>query len=142
MEHTHLLKLSVGTESVEDLADWQGSQRQRWPANTAVHVTRMWPKRESEVLNGGSLYWVIKGVILCRQRVLGLESVSGTDGIKRCAIILDAPLVRTEAAPRRPFQGWRYLTPADAPRDLPKGRTAEQALPPALARALAEIGLR
>jgi len=142
MEHTHLLKLSVGTESVEDLAGWQASQRGRWPADTAVHITRMWPKREDAVLNGGSMYWVIKGVIQCRQRVVGLEQVTGSDGIARCAIILDAPLIRTEAAARRPFQGWRYLNPKDAPRDLTKGREAEDALPPELAQALAEIGLR
>lgn len=142
MEHTHLLKLSVGTDSVEDLADWQTSQRGRWPAGTAVHVTRMWPKREDAVLNGGSMYWVIKGVIQCRQRVVGLEAVTGSDGIGRCAIILDAPLIRTQGAPRRPFQGWRYLDPKDAPPDLPKGREAEDTLPPELALALAEIGLR
>lgn len=142
MEHTHLLKLSVGTESVDDLAAWQTSQRGRWPAGTAVHVTRMWPKREAELLGGGSMYWVIKGVIQCRQTVVGLEQVTGSDGINRCAIILDAPLIRTEAAPRRPFQGWRYLDPKDAPRDLPRGRASEEPLPHALAQALAEIGLR
>jgi hypothetical protein len=142
MTHTHLLKLSVGTDSVEDLAAWQDSQRGRWPDNTTVHVTRMWPKREAEVLDGGAMYWVIKGVIQCRQRVVGLQAVTGTDGITRCAILLEAGLIRTEAAPRRPFQGWRYLDPKDAPRDLTKGREAEQSLPPELAQALAEIGLR
>lgn len=142
MTHTHILKLSVGTESVEDLLEWQASQQHRWPKGCAVHVTRMWPKREAEVLNGGSIYWVIKGVILCRQRIIGLESVDGSDGISRCAIVLDQEVIRTEAAPRRAFQGWRYLDPKDAPGDLAKGRVAEEALPPALAQALAEIGLR
>jgi len=138
----NLLKLSVGTESVEDLADWQQSQRSRWPAGCAVHVTRMWPKREAEVLDGGSIFWVIKGVILCRQRMVALEEIDLGDGIARCAMIMDQDLVRTEAAPRRPFQGWRYLDPKDSPRDLPKGRTKDDPLPPALAQALAEIGLR
>lgn len=138
----NLLKLSVGTESVEDLADWQQSQRSRWPDGTAVHVTRMWPKREAEVLDGGSIFWVIKGVILCRQRMVALEEVDLGDGIPRCAMIMDKDLIRTEAAPRRPFQGWRYLDPKDSPRDLPKGRAMDDPLPPALAQALAEIGLR
>ena len=138
----NLLKLSVGTTSVEDLADWQLGQRSRWPAGCAVHVTRMWPKRETEVLDGGSIFWVIKGVILCRQRMIGLEEVDLGDGIARCAMIMDLDLVRTEAAPRRPFQGWRYLDPQDSPRDLAKGRAKDDPLPPALAQALAEIGLR
>ncbi|MES2846633.1 MAG: DUF1489 domain-containing protein [Pseudomonadota bacterium] len=141
-DHINILKLCVGAESVEDLTDWQHAQRHRWPAGCAVHVTRMWPKREAEVVNGGSLYWVIKGVILARQRIQRLEKVEGADGILRCALVLDTDVVRTEAAPRRPFQGWRYLDPADSPRDLAKGREREEALPPELAQALAEIGLR
>ncbi|MFZ1481525.1 MAG: DUF1489 domain-containing protein, partial [Paracoccaceae bacterium] len=122
MAHLNLLKLCVGTDSVEDLADWQDSQQARWPRGCAVHVTRMWPKRDAELLEGGSLYWIIKGVILCRQRLVGLEQVEGADGITRCALVMDREIIRTEAAPRRPFQGWRYLSPQDAPRDLPQGR--------------------
>ncbi|WP_435257873.1 DUF1489 family protein [Thioclava sp. FR2] len=141
-DHVHLLKLCVGAESVEDLTDWQHSQRHRWPQGCSVHVTRMFPKREADVLAGGSLYWVIKGVILCRQRILALEQVTGEDGISRCAIVMDNEVIRTDAAPRRPFQGWRYLDPKDAPRDLPKGRAEEEALPPGLAEAMAEFGLR
>ncbi len=140
-DHINILKLCVGADSVEDLLNWQASQRARWPAGTAVHVTRMWPKREAEVTAGGSLYWVIKGVILARQRILRMERVQGNDGILRCALVLDAEVVRTEAAPRRPFQGWRYLDPAESPRDLPKGRATEETLPAGLAQALAEIGL-
>jgi hypothetical protein len=138
----NILKLCVGADSVEDLTGWQDDNAHRWPEGCAVHVTRMWPKREPEVLAGGSLYWVIKGVILARQRIVGLERVQGGDGIERCAIVLDREVIRTEGAPRRPFQGWRYLNPDDSPRDLPKGREREEALPPALAQALAEIGLR
>lgn len=141
-EFVNLLKLCVGADSIEDLEDWQRSQAQHWPAGRAVHVTRMWPKRAAEVLDGGSLFWVIKGQILARQRILGLERVEGADGISRCALLLDTEVIRTEAAPRRPFQGWRYLAPEDSPRDLPQGRGTEDALPEDLARALAEIGLR
>lgn len=138
----NLMKLCVGADSVEDLTDWQAENAHRWPEGCAVHVTRMWPKREAEILAGGSLYWVIKGAVLARQRIVGLERVQSGDGIERCAIVLDREVIRTEGAPRRPFQGWRYLDPADSPRDLPKGRAREEALPPALAQALAEIGLR
>lgn len=138
----NILKLCVGADSIEDLADWQSSQRHRWPPGRAIHVTRMFPKREADILDGGSLYWVIKGIILCRQRIHGLEQITEGDGITRCAMILDADIIRTEAAPRRPFQGWRYLDPSDSPRDLVNGREREDPLPPALAQALAEIGLR
>ncbi len=138
----NILKLSVGSETVEDLAQWQIGQRHRWPEGRAVHVTRMWPKREAEIVAGGSIYWVIKGLVLARQRILGLEERIGADGIRRCAFLLDPALVRTDPAPRRPFQGWRYLEPEQSPRDLPPGRDREAALPPELARALADIGLR
>ncbi|EEW26277.1 DUF1489 family protein [Rhodobacter ferrooxidans] len=137
----NILKLCVGAESVEDLIDWQTSQQHRWAAGTAVHITRMWPKREAEVVQG-SLYWVIMGAIMARQRILRLEEVIGSDGIRRCALVLDVAVIRTDTAPRRPFQGWRYLDPADAPRDLPQGRAREEKLPDDLARALADIGLR
>ncbi|MGL4321387.1 MAG: DUF1489 family protein [Paracoccaceae bacterium] len=137
----HLQKLCVGAVSVEDLTDWQHSQRHRWPAGTAIHVTRMWPKRQAD-MQGGSLYWVIKGLILCRQRILGFEEARGEDGILRCAIHLDREVVLTESIPRRAFQGWRYMEATDAPRDIPKGRAREDSIPPDMARALAEMGLR
>jgi hypothetical protein len=138
----NLLKLCVGTETVEELAAWQDMRRKAWPDNMPRHITRMWPKREAEILNGGSLFWVFKGVILARQVITDLQERRGEDGILRCALVLNPEIIRTEAAPRRPFQGWRYLPVEDAPRDLPKGRKAEEALPPELARALADIGLR
>ncbi|MCV2866604.1 DUF1489 family protein [Albidovulum sediminicola] len=138
----HILKLCVGAESVEDLADWYRANPSPYPSGERRHVTRMWPKREAEILAGGSLYWVIKGVILARQRIVRLEQIDRGDGITRCGIVMDPEIIRTEAAPRRPFQGWRYLDPKDAPRDLPKGRAGDSALPEELALALSEIGLR
>ena len=138
----HLIKLSVGSESVETLAEWQEMRRRTVHRDGLNrHVTRMWPKREKDILDGGSIYWVIKGVIQCRQRILRLDEVTGEDGIRRCAIVLDPGLVRTQTAPRRPFQGWRYLDPADAPPDLRETRRDEEALPVELNRALAEIGV-
>jgi hypothetical protein len=142
VDHLNIIKLCVGAESVEDLLQWQAENAPHWATGTAEHITRMWPKRADEVLAGGSLYWVIKGVILARQKIVGLAERRGTDGIARCALVLDAEVIRTEAAPRRPFQGWRYLEPSESPRDLPKGRALDDKLPPALAQALAEIGLR
>jgi hypothetical protein len=137
----HLIKLSVGTENVDDLASWQGTKRAQTTDGFPRHVTRMWPKREEELLNGGSIYWVIKGSIQCRQRIDRLDEYVGEDGIRRCAIVLNPEIVRTQGSLRRPFQGWRYLPLDDAPPDLPKGRENEEALPVELNRALAEIGV-
>ena len=142
MGQLNIIKLCVGAESVEDLTDWHRAHAHVWDPGTTEHVTRMWPKRDAELLQGGSLYWVIKGVIQARQRLLGLAERRGGDGILRCALVLDAEVIRTENALRRPFQGWRYLEADEAPRDLPKGRAMDDALPPELAAALAEIGLR
>lgn len=142
MGNLNIIKLCVGAESVEDLIDWHRAHADVWARGTTEHVTRMWPKREDELLDGGSLYWVIKGAVLARQRLVGLAERRGADGIARCALVMDAEVIRTEAAPRRPFQGWRYLAGNEAPRDLPKGRVADDMLPPELARALADIGLR
>lgn len=138
----NLLKLCVGAESVEHLLDWQRTHPSPFPTGERRHITRMWPKREAEVTAGGSLYWVIKGVILCRQRIIRLDEVTGADGILRCGLVMDPQVIRTEPAPRRPFQGWRYLPPEDSPPDLPEGRTGDSALPEDVALALAEIGLR
>jgi len=138
----HLVKLCVGVDSVEALADWQARRLAAEPGRPLVHVTRMWPRRAAEILAGGSLYWVIRGAIRARQPILGLDAVEGTDGIRRCAIVLSPELVRTEPAPRRPFQGWRYLPPEAAPPDLPAGREAEEPLPAELAAALSALGVR
>ncbi|MDQ2066929.1 DUF1489 domain-containing protein [Xinfangfangia sp. CPCC 101601] len=138
----NILKLCVGAESIEDLEHWQQQHAAVWPAGRAAHVTRMWPKREAELLDGGSLYWVIKGIILCRQRLLGFEERVGGDGITRCALIMDREIIRTEPAPRRAFQGWRYIESQDAPADLAAARAGDDSIPLDLARALAEIGLR
>jgi hypothetical protein len=140
--HLNIVKLCVGASSIEDLAAWQRQNAPYWAKGTAEHITRMYPKREAEILGGGSLYWVIKGEILARQQFLDIQQVAGSDGILRCAFILDAQIVRTHPAPRRAFQGWRYLAAADSPPDLPKGRESEAPLPQDLARALAEMGLR
>lgn len=140
-----MLKLCVGAEIIEDLAAWQ--QERLAEARAAgmppmlVHVTRMWPKREGELLEGGSLYWVIRGNVLVRQRLLALEPRDGADGIRRCALVLDPTLVRTTPQPRRPFQGWRYLRSQDAPADLASFEAGKSPLPASLLLDLAEIGV-
>ncbi|PJN93725.1 hypothetical protein CNY89_18825 [Amaricoccus sp. HAR-UPW-R2A-40] len=87
MPKLHLLKLCVGADTVEDLLDWQAARRAEAPDRALAHVTRMWPKREAELLDGGSLYWVFKGLILARQPLLGLAPREGADGIRRCALL-------------------------------------------------------
>ncbi|MCK8462951.1 DUF1489 domain-containing protein [Aliiroseovarius sp. S1339] len=140
----NLVKLCVGTERVEDLETWQAARMATSSQANPRHVTRMWPKREEMLLAGGSLYWVFKGLVLARQRIVRLEEVIGDDGIRRCGIVLDPKIVRTESQPRRAFQGWRYLNPQDAPRDLSTESTHrdDTPLPNELAAALADIGIR
>lgn len=137
----HLIKLSVGSESVESLQDWQQLRAKQLEGGKFYHVTRMWPKRADEILNGGSIFWVIKGEIQARQKITGFDEIIGADGIRRCGIVLHPDLVRVTPSLKRPFQGWRYLAPTDAPRDLPKGHKDEEPLPVDLNRALAEIGV-
>ncbi len=139
-DHVNLVKLCVGIDSVEHLADYRA--RHYAPGEANRHVTRMFPRRADDLLAGGSLYWVIKGAIRVRQEIIALEEVIGADGIRRCAIVLNPTLVRTAQALRRPFQGWRYLEPENAPADLPGPAAQSDELPMELQLALADIGLR
>lgn len=140
-KYVNLIKLSVGSESVESMIDWQASRAAQGDDGLPRHVTRMWPKQEKLLLNGGSIYWVVQGLIQCRQRIIRLDEVIGSDGIRRCAIVLDPEVIRTSLAQKRPFQGWRYLKATDAPTDLPSQRRNEERLPPTLSAALADIGV-
>lgn len=140
-QHVNLVKLCVGCESVEDLERFQRDRGMGDPDWLPRHVTRMWPRREAELLAGGSLYWVIKGTILARQRILRLDEVIGHDGIRRCGLVMAREIHRTQPVPRRAFQGWRYLDAPDAPRDLPETREGEERLPPELSAKLGEIGI-
>ncbi|HUF88308.1 MAG TPA: DUF1489 domain-containing protein [Thermohalobaculum sp.] len=141
----HLVKLCVGTESIEDLRVWQSGRSADRLARgldpRPRHVTRMWPRRADALLAGGSLYWVIRGAIQVRQRIAGLEAVTGEDGIRRCAIVLEPALVPTALRPRRPFQGWRYLAAADAPPDIGSAPGEDPDLPPGLREALSKFGV-
>jgi hypothetical protein len=140
----HLIKLCVGCDSIEDLAEWidfrlaEARKAGRPPEH--FHVTRMVPKRVAELLDGGSLYWVIKGSVQVRQRLLDIRRFVDDDGIGRCRLVLEPKVQATEWQPRRPFQGWRYLESKDAPADLKADRGDD--LPQALRVELAELGLR
>ena len=138
----HIIKLCVGADDIDDLAAWQKRQMARMKKEKQrplpVCGTRSWPKRRDEVLDGGSLYWVIKGVVSVRQRILAIDDVTDDHG-PRCGLYLDPELVKTAPQPRRAFQGWRYLTPKDAPVDLKKLKGGKE-LPEDLRRRLAELG--
>ena len=143
----NLIKLCVGIDDVDQL-----QEAQRWRLESARaagdnnpelrHVTRNTPKRAQELLDGGgSLYWVIRRVIRVRQRITEFRAVESEDGKPACALILHPELVRTQPRSFRPFQGWRYLTEADAPADLPDGYDASDAIPEVMADELRELGL-
>lgn len=137
----NIIKLAVGADSIEDLVAWQaGRLKQLKKAGKPprmMHVTRMTPKRREEILAGGSLYWVIKGYTGVRQPILDLVETT-KNGMPHCGIVYDPRIVLVSRRPTRAFQGWRYLDPRDAPKDLPKSALD---LPQDLQRALAELGL-
>lgn len=138
-----MVKLCVGAESVEDLQSWVAARldaaRRDGSPPEQFHQTRMIPKRGEEIVAGGSLFWVIKGHVQVRQPILALRPIVDPDGIRRCHIILEPTFILTDWQPRRPFQGWRYLTEADAPADFGSGDGG--ALPPSFRRELADLGL-
>jgi hypothetical protein len=141
----HLIKLCVGAESLADLREWMAARmaeakRRRAPLRHA-HVTRMTPKRAAEILDGGSLYWVIKGQIGARQSVLSIEPFIDKDGIGRCRLWLDGAVVAVAPRPMRAFQGWRYFDAKSAPPDIDETQPGFAAMPEALRRELAGLGL-
>jgi hypothetical protein len=140
----HLIKLCVGVDSLEELARWQAKRvaalKKKRAKPELIHVTRQTPKRAADLLDSGSLYWVIKGYIAARQRLIDIRPARAKDGVPRCGLVYEAKLVPTVRRAHRPFQGWRYFDPKDAP---PDARTLQRAtgLPPALCEELAELGL-
>lgn len=133
----HLIKLCVGVGDIDQLAS---GQARRWKQLGRVfHITRMMPRRADELLDGGSLYWVIKGQVLVRQQFVEIERFRDDEGVGRCRLVLDRKLVPTIPHPRRAFQGWRYLDGKDVPRDL--DQSGSEGLPPEMRVELAELGL-
>ena len=140
----HLLKLCVGIDSLEELQRYQIAVRARKAAQgiepVSIHWTRNRPRRDDEVLDGGSLYWVIRREVRARQRIVRLDE-GVIDGQVKCGLVLDDELVRVERRPFRPFQGWRYLEAKNAPADLPELEGDEAELPEDMARELRAIGV-
>lgn len=128
----HMIRLCVGCDTIEELVEWQNHRGGPWTLHT-----RMTPKRADELLDGGSIYRIFKGMILCRQRLLEIRTV-GEGVTSRCEILLDPEIIRVVPTPRRAFQGWRYLDPKDAPADLAESGADE--IPEDLARQLREAG--
>jgi hypothetical protein len=141
----HLVKLCVGVDTVQDLKDWQDERLKQLEragkTPELCHRTMQTPRRREEVLDGGSLYWVIRGIILVRQRIIDLRPDVKDDGVACCGIVLDSQLVATRAQARRAFQGWRYLPAADAPADLRVVGEDEGEMPKAMRADLRELRL-
>lgn len=143
----HLIKLCVGCDSIEELADWQAERLAQMKAEgqkpELFHRTFQMPKRREELLDGGSLYWVIKGIVQARQTLIDLREGTKPDGSPCTLLILDKTLVQVRPTPRRPFQGWRYLKADEAPADLGKGSRRDQVaeMPAKLRKELADLGL-
>lgn len=141
----HLVKLCVGAGSITDLQEWIGRRlkerkRRKQPAEH-IHTTRMMPTRKDEILKGGSLYWVIRGEIVCREKLVDIRPFVDKDGVKRCRLVMDGKVVPVMPKPRAAFQGWRYFEETDAPPDLAHSGKGLAALPEEMRRELRELGL-
>ena len=141
----HLIKLCVGCDSITDLEDWIEENRAHHVRlgrdYQQTHTTRMVPKRVVELLDGGSLFWVIRGQVACRQGLIDIKPFTDADGIGRCRLVLEPKVIPVAPRPFRPFQGWRYLDPKDAPRDIDPEAGDLATMPEDLRRELAELGL-
>jgi hypothetical protein len=142
----HLIKLCVGCDSITELKGWivermQTAKKKGLPLHH-IHVTRMTPKRLEEILAGGSLYWVIRGEIAAREKIIGIEPFRDRDGIGRCRLVMQPKVIAVSPRPMRAFQGWRYLADDAAPPDLGKKTAATiAAMPEPMRRELRDLGL-
>ncbi len=133
----HLKKLSVGSQSLQTLRAWQALRLSE--TGRLIHVTRNRPRRAEEILNGGSIYWIIKGVMIARQQIIDFNEVQRGDGQVACGLVLSPNLVATAPIKMRIFQGWRYLETKDAPADL--SDPVDESMPPKLVAELRELGV-
>lgn len=142
----HLIKLAVGCDSIKDLKDWVAERmkaaRKKGLPQHHIHITRMVPKRGEEILAGGSLYWVIRGEVAARQKIIAIEPFRDRDGIGRCRIVMQPKVMSVSPRPMRPFQGWHYLSEEAAPPDLGKAAAGSlAAMPEPMRRELRDLGL-
>ena len=141
----NLIKLAVGCESIKELKGWvaermQTARKKGLPLHH-IHITRMTPKRVEEILAGSSLYWVIRGEIAAREKIIAIEPFRDRDGIGRCRLVMQPKVIAVMSRPMRPFQGWRYFAQADAPPDLKSAGAGVAAMPEPLRRELRDLGL-
>ena len=142
----HLIKLAVGCDSVKELkervAERMRTAKKKGLPQHHTHITRMTPKRVDEILAGGSLYWVIRGVVAAREKIIGIEPFRVKDGIGRCRLVMQPRVIPVSPRPMRPFQGWRYYTEDSVPPDLGKATAGSvAAMPEPLRRELRDLGL-
>jgi hypothetical protein len=142
----HLIKLAVGCESVKELKGWvaerMSAAKKKGLPQRHVHITRMVPKKVEDILAGGSLYWVIRGEVAAREKIVAIEPFRDRDGIGRCRLVMQPKVIAVSPRPMRPFQGWRYLAEDAAPPDLDRvtaGNVA--AMPEPMRRELRDLGL-
>ena len=141
----HLIKLCVGVDSIRELDEWikerMADKKKKKQPLEHIHTTRMMPTQKEALLDGGSLYWVIKGVVSCRQKLIDLRPFTDKEGIKRCRIVMEPKLFPVLPKPRSAFQGWRYLKASEAPADLAKGAKGADAMSEEMRRELHALGL-
>jgi len=128
----HLTKVAFGATSLEDMHGWFAGRGEE-----ALLTTRYLPKRHAEIMDGGSLYWILKHQLIARSPILRFAEAEGG----KTHIVIAARLVAIHPRPRRAHQGWRYLEDSDAPRDWIGDGSDGEPLPPALAGELAKLGL-
>ena len=140
----NLIKLCVGAQNVSDLYNWQKNRLIRdkgLKSRATFFITRMRPKRENDILNGGSIFWVFKGLILARQKIIGFDNFMSEDNISRCKVILDRKIILTDAYHKKPFQGWRYFSQQEAPKDREIFSDEKNQLPLKIEKELSELGI-
>ncbi len=151
----HLIKMAAGISSLQQLEERQTFVRvsganinrlKKTKEMDLIHVTRFFPKRADEILNEtvtppGSLYWVFQKRIQARQKIVEFREMPTEGGPTKCGIVLEGPLVPVEMMPRKAFQGWRYLTEDDAPKDLDHRRGKKEEIPPQMHADLIELCL-
>jgi hypothetical protein len=141
----HLIKLAVGCDSLKELKGWVAERmktaKKKGLPRHHIHITRMTPKRDEEILAGGSLYWVIRGEIAAREKIIAIEPFRDRDGIGRCRLVMQPKVIAVSPRPMRAFQGWRYFEESVAPRDLGKSAASIAAMPEPLRRELRDLGL-
>ena len=141
----HLVKLCVGITTINQLEQLQSMRRGEYVKAgrppVSIHITRNKPKRSKEIINSGSLYWVIRRQIRVRQKIVRIDDIEDSEGRKKCCLVLDSDLIKTEHRAYRPFQGWRYLEQSDAPADLSNNQKAESEMPSEMEEELRGLGL-